>query len=211
MHLSLDLNSASVKYVRNVCIHEYPNFNRSSSAQFTNLFRCDNESHASWEDLSWNRHYFVLARHSSFSLLCALSFSWKIRNQFLAITFDSNHFRWARREQSEAHTWVRVARFCLFFQLGNCGNIFHSLFGGMGWFACFLWSGNFCQFSPLFQFAGAGVGVVSKWHAQEYKRALHLWSCFVVFPSILVCYDLKEAIELKGGTNNLQADKAREI
>lgn len=155
----------------------------------------------------------MLAQHSLFSLLCTLSFSWKIRNQFLAITFDSNHFKWARRERRGAYTWGRVARFSPFFFNWLIVEIFFALCleGWLGLFACFLRSRNFCRFSPLFHFAGTGVWVVSKWHAREYKRALHLWSCFAVFPSILVCYDLKEAIELKGGTNNLQADKAREI
>lgn len=75
----------------------------------------------------------------------------------------------------------------------------------MGWFVCFLRSR---EFRSLFQFGRAGA--VSKRHAQEYKRALHLWSCILVFPIIPVGCNLKEAIELKGGTNNLQADKARE-
>lgn len=129
------------------------------------------------------------------------------------------HYSWRKTfemsqtsEKSKAHTWIRVARFWTFFQLPNWGNIF-LLFVSRGGLVCLLVSsraGNFCQFSPLFQFAGAGAGAVSKWHAREYKRALHLWSCFVVFPSIFVCYNLKEAIELKGGTNNLQADKASE-
>lgn len=111
-------------------------------------------------------------------------------------------------EQSKAHTWSGLPSSGHFF---SCliEEIFFALCfkGWVGLFACFLRSR---EFSPLFQFAGAGVGAVSKWHAQEYKRALHLWSCFVVFPSILVCYNLKEAIELKGGTNILQVHKARE-
>lgn len=122
------------------------------------------------------------------------------------------HYSWRKpfetsqtTEKSKAHchgltTWIRVARFWMFFQLLNWGNIFCSLFRGVGWFvACFLRSREFFWFSPLFQFARAGVGAVSKWHAHAYKRALHLWSCFVVFPSIHVCYNLKEAIELKEG------------
>lgn len=155
--------------------------------------------------------YTPPAQIISFTLY--LIFSWKIKNQFLAIILDGNHLKWARpSEKSKAHTWIKVARFWTFFQPPNWGNIFCSLFRGVGWFVLLVSSGagNFCRFSPLFQFAGAGVGAVSKWHAREYKRTLHLWSCFVVFPSILVCYNLKEAIELKGGTNNLQADKASE-
>lgn len=116
-------------------------------------------------------------------------------------------------EKRGARTWMSLARFwTIFFQLPNWENIFCSLFPGGGWVGLFVFSGagNFGRSSPLFQFGRAGAGAVSKWHAQQYKRALHLWSCFLVFPSILVCSNLKEAIELKGGTNNLQADKARE-
>ena len=39
-------------------------------------------------------------------------------------------------EKTKAHTWIRVAKFQPFFQLLNWGNIFCSLFEGVGFFVC---------------------------------------------------------------------------
>lgn len=151
--------------------------------------------------------YIPAAQFISFTLF--LIFSGKIKTQFLAIFLEGIHLKRARGVRKARHPhMVNLARFwTFFFQLPNWGNIF-LLFvsrGWVGWFVCFLRSR---EFRSLFQFGRAGA--VSKRHAQEYKRALHLWSCILVFPSIPVGCNLKEAIELKGGTNNLQADKARE-
>lgn len=53
------------------------------------------------------------------------------------------HYSWRKTfemsqtsEKSKARTWIRVARFWTFFQPPNWGNIFCSLFRGVGWFVC---------------------------------------------------------------------------